>query len=527
MFFDAPTLDTLWGYNLHIALPAIWLATSVMLVLLADTFLPVERKHWTPILALSSITMSFIFTLFNFSPVETSAFGGMFTADAFTGVMNLVILGTAFLSILLSWDYLNKANIGHGEFYSLLLLSTAGVMFMIGANDLLIIFIALELLSIPLYIMAAFRATDADHISRSSGLVYAGTPDIQITKSEESGMKYFILGAFASAFLVYGAALIYGATGTTNLSVIFEQVPAIIGGELTPKLLLLVGTGLSIVGLGFKVGAVPFHMWTPDVYEGAPTPVTAFMSVAAKIGGFAALLRLMIVGVSHFNLNGADLATWVMALQVIAAATLIIGNLVAISQTNIKRMLAYSSIAHAGYILMAVAAVGAASTVTGVATTAAQAAAVYMIAYMFTNLGAFGVVQAVEKSDGSGTNIEDFAGLFNTKPLLAIAMTVFMLSLTGIPLTGGFFGKWLVFGAAVQANLIILAVIAVLTSVISAFYYVRVVVQMFLRDDVKGSDAPGASRAVTLVIYAAMAGTLLTGIAVPLVTRLVNLIQFG
>jgi NADH-quinone oxidoreductase subunit N len=214
-----------------------------------------------------------------------------------------------------------------------------------------------------------------------------------------------------------------------------------------------------------------------------------------------------------------------MAIQVVAAATLIIGNVVAISQNNVKRMLAYSSIAHAGYILMAVAAVG----VTGaadIASSAAQAAAVYLLAYMFTNIGAFAVVQAIENPDGSGTNLDDFNGLFNSKPLLAIAMTIFMLSLTGIPLTGGFLGKWLIFGAAVKADLIVLAVIGVLTSVISAFYYIRVVVNMFLRDEAEGSPAPGATRAVTMAIYAAMAGVLITGIFVPLVTNLVNQISF-
>jgi NADH-quinone oxidoreductase subunit N len=450
----------------------------------------------------------------------------MFVADAFTGFLNIVALATAFITVLLSHDYLKRTNIAHGEFYTLLLLSTSGVMFMIGANNLLVIFIALELLSIPLYVMAAFRATNADHISRKSGLISAGAEDLSITRSEESGMKYFILGAFASAFLVYGAALLYGATGSLGLPEIANAITGMLQGETSPTILLLAGTGFSIVGLAFKIAAVPFHMWTPDVYEGAPTPVTAFMSVAAKVGGFAALLRLLITGLNQVNIGDGNGAAWLLTIQVIAAATLILANFVAISQTNIKRLLAYSSIAHAGYILIAVAAVGV-SGVTDVATGAAQAAAVYLLAYMFTNLGAFAVVQALEKDDGSGTNIEDFAGLFKTKPVMAIAMAVFMLSLTGIPLTGGFFGKWLIFGTAVQANLIPLAIIGVLTSVISAFYYIRVIVNMFLRDDVAGSDAPGATRSVTMAIYASMAGVLVTGILVPLVTNLVQMINFS
>jgi len=522
--FEAPTLQTLADFNLNIALPAIWLASSVMILLLADLFLPEERKHWTPILALSFISISFVMTLFNFSPEETSAFGGMFVADGFTGFLNIVTLGTAFIAILLSTDYLKKANIHHGEFYTLLLLSTSGVMFMVGANSLLVVFIALEVLSIPLYILAAFRATDADHISKKSALVSEGDIDPQILKSEESGMKYFILGAFSSAFLVYGIALIYGATGTFLLDEISVAVSDLVVGNTSTSFLLLAGAALTVVGLGFKVAAVPFHMWTPDVYEGSPTPVTAYMSVAAKIGGFAALFRLMVAGLAGFSIGDSNAAAWVMAIQVIAAATLILGNFMALAQSNVKRMLAYSSIAHAGYILMAVAAVGVSGN-EGIGSAAGQGIAVYMLAYMFTNLGAFAVVQALENEDGTGTEITDFDGLFNSKPVIAIAMTIFMLSLVGIPLTGGFVGKWLVFGAAVQSNLIILAVIGVLTSVVSAFYYMRVVVGMFLNDG-EGSETPGATMPVTLAIYASMAGVLITGIILPIVSSLAGAITF-
>lgn len=521
--FEAPTLQTLADFNLNIALPAIWLASSVMLLLLADLFLPEERKNWTPILALIFISISFILTLLNFNPDETSAFGGMFIADGFTGFLNIVTLGTAFFAVLLSTDYLKRANIHHGEFYTLLLLSTAGVMFMISANSLLVIFIALEVLSIPLYILAAFRATDAEHISKSSALASRGDVDPQILKSEESGMKYFILGAFSSAFLVYGMALIYGATGTFMLNEVATAINTIVAGNDTATFLLLAGTGLTIVGLGFKVAAVPFHMWTPDVYEGAPTPVTAYMSVAAKIGGFGALMRLMITGLAAFTIGNTDVAAWVMTIQVIAAATLILGNFAALAQNNVKRMLAYSSIAHAGYLLMAVAAVGVSGE--GINTAAGQGVGIYMLAYMFTNIGAFAVVQALENSDGSGTDITDFNGLFNSKPLIALAMAVFMLSLVGIPLTGGFIGKLMIFNTAVQSNLIVLAVIGVLTSVVSAFYYMRVVVGMFLRDG-DGSDAPGATLSVTLVIYASMAGVLITGIIFPIVASLASAITF-
>jgi len=517
--FETPTLQTLADYNIWVALPVIALAFGTMIMLLVDVFLPAERKRWTPIVAISGVSASFVMTLFTYSPVQTEAFGGMFVADAFTGFLNIVVLLTAFISILLSSDYLRRTNTDYGEYYTLLLLSTTGAMFMIGANDLIIIFIGLELLSIPLYVLAAFRVT---HIADRGSLASL--------KSEEGGMKYFILGAFSSAFLVYGSALIYGATGTTNLREIFAAVgPVLAGtGETSGTFLLLIGSALALVGLGFKVAVVPFHMWTPDVYEGSPTPVTAFMSVAAKVGGFAALLRLMVVGLSGFTLAGAEAAepaAWQNAVQLIAALTLILGNFVALSQKNVKRMLAYSSIAHAGYIMMAIAAIGSAGMVPGVINTAVQSALVYLMAYAFTNLGAFAVVLAIENPDGSGTDMEDFNGLYNSRPLLALAMAVFMFSLTGIPLTAGFLGKWLIFGATVQAGLIPLAIVGVLTSVISAFYYVRIIVNMFLNTDAAGAEASGATAPVRYAIYTSMAGVLIVGIAVPLVTNLVNMVQ--
>jgi NADH-quinone oxidoreductase subunit N len=281
---------------------------------------------------------------------------------------------------------------------------------------------------------------------------------------------------------------------------------------------LVVGAGLIVVGLGFKVAVVPFHMWTPDVYEGAPTPATAFMSVGAKAGGFAALLRLMVVGLSAFVLEEGDISTsWQLVVSVIAAATMILGNIAAISQSNVKRMLAYSSIAHAGYIMMAVAAVGT----VGMAEQATEAALIYMLAYAFTNIGAFAVVVAVENNDTTGTDLEDFVGLANSKPMLALMMAVFMLSLTGIPLTSGFIGKFFVFDAAIDADLVWLAVIGVLTSVVSAFYYVRVIVNMYLREGV-GAAAVGETEYVNWGVIASFAGTILLGIFPLLVTNLLD-----
>lgn len=515
--FEAPTLEAL---NLGITLPVLSLSIGTCLLLVIDLFIPKERKHITVGLALGMLVFSFLANLLTFdSGTQTAvnaaliglfpnglfhgenALFGAFRADAFSGFINMTVLVTSFISVLLSIDYLRRLNIERGEYYTLLLFSASGAMLMGSANDLVGIFVALELLSIPLYILAAFRQ-----------------PDL---KSEESGIKYFILGAFASAFFVFGAALIYGASGTTFIPEIVQQIDAIVASTGAERFYLLLGAGLLLVGLGFKVAVVPFHMWTPDVYEGAPTPVTAFMSVAAKLGGFAALMRIF-GGLSIFVLEGQSIAIWQTAIWVIAAATLIIGNLIAISQVNIKRMLAYSSIAHAGYILMAVAAAGNANFVDS----AAQGALFYMLAYAFTNLGAFAVATALEKNDGTGTNLEDYVGLSKTQLPMAIIMAVFMLSLTGIPLTAGFMGKWLVFLPTIQANLIPLAIIGVLTSVISAFYYVRIIVNMFLRDrddEVMVNSSP----ALNWAIYIAFAGTVLLGIVPFLATNLTNLVSLA
>ena len=358
-------VPSLADLHLGVALPAITLAAWAVILLIVDLF--VKRKEVTAWLAIGGVVVAFVINLLTYNNNQ-EAFLGMFIADQFTAFLNIVILLTAGISILLSIDYIKRAGIERGEFYVLMLFTTVGGMFMASANDLIAVFVSLELLSIPLYVLAAFRA-----------------PDVS---SEESGMKYFILGAFASAFFVYGAALLYGATGTTNLPQIFAAIGQTLAGEGQSTLLLLLGSGLVLVGLGFKVAVVPFHMWTPDVYEGAPTPVTAFMSVAAKAGGFAALLRIMIIALPALMVAGQVTTAWQNVVELIAAATMILGNFVAISQSNVKRMLAYSSIAHAGYIMMAVAAAGT----PGVEDQAARAALIYLLAYMFTNLGAFAVV---------------------------------------------------------------------------------------------------------------------------------------
>jgi NADH-quinone oxidoreductase subunit N len=308
-------------------------------------------------------------------------------------------------------------------------------------------------------------------------------------------LKYFILGAFASGFMVYGIALIFGATVTTSLAGVFS----VIAGAATIPTLALVGGALLIVGLGFKVAAVPFHMWTPDVYVGAPSSVTAFMSVGAKAGGFAALLRILVAAFP------AAAATWGPVTMWIAALTMTWGNVAAIAQSNIKRMLAYSSIAHAGYIFMAVPA----AAVPEVAGEAIRGALFYLMAYAITNLGAWGVVLAMEKSEGAGLEIDDYGGLGKRRPVLAAAMALFMLSFTGVPPTVGFIGKFYLFRAAIDANLIWLALVGVITSLISAYYYLRVVVVMYMRP---GEPETQTEPLLNSTVWFAALGTFIFGV---------------
>ncbi|MEZ0397172.1 MAG: NADH-quinone oxidoreductase subunit N [Anaerolineales bacterium] len=436
-------------------LPLLVLVVWACALLLVDLWL--KRKGVTAFLAALGLALAAGLALAQAGD-EAAAFGGMVALDGFASFLDVLILLAGLLGIAVAYGYLKRMNIERGEYYPLLLFSAAGMMLMAHAADLIVVFLALELLSLPLYVLAAFARPRLD--------------------SEEAGLKYFLLGAFASGFVVYGITLIYGATGTTALSGI---VTALAGGALgTSSLLLTIGAALILVGFGFKVAAVPFHMWTPDVYHGAPTPVTAFMAVGAKAAGFAALLRVF---VTAFPSLSADLTPVVWAL---AALTMFVGNVVAIAQTNIKRMLAYSSIAHAGYILMAFVAFGNPS----VRADAVAAALFYLVTYALSSYGAWAAVIALEKQDpsagsgqaASGLEISDFAGLGRRRPALAAAMTVFMLSLTGMPPTLGLVGKFYLFRTVIEAGQVWLAVIGVLTSLISAYYYLRVVVVMYMRE---------------------------------------------
>ncbi len=435
-------------------LPPTILAVFAMLVLVIDLFVKPERRPGLAWLALIGFVVAGVaaFALIN---QRGTGFHGMIALDPYAQVLGLVAIVAGGFTVLTSFNYVRDRNIGRSEYYALLLFSVSGMVLMASANNLIIVFIALELLSIPLYVLAGFARPDP--------------------QSEEAALKYFLLGAFASGFLLFGIALTYGALGSIDLTVIAAKI-----GQVGSSPMLLIGAGLILVGLGFKVAAVPFHMWTPDVYEGAPTPITGFMSVGAKAAGFAAMLRVF-----GYSLHAIQ-ADWVIIVAILSAATMIVGNIIAISQTNLKRMLAYSSIAHAGYILMGVAS----ANQTGMA-----GALFYLLAYTFTNIGAFAVLTAMARPEGENQTFPAYRGLYKRSPGLALMMMIFMLSLTGIPLTGGFIGKYYLFLSAIEARLYWLAIIGVLTSVVSAFFYLRVIVDMFMREAEPGQEVKAVNYA--------------------------------
>jgi NADH-quinone oxidoreductase subunit N len=419
------------------------LSVGAMLLLLLE-FLPAKAGSGRGALVALATLVAAAAAVFHVRDERRTLFGGMFVHDGFTVFFTLLFCAIGVFSVLLSWDYVRRTRINQAEYYALVLFATVGMIVMAASNDLITIFLGLELMSLALYVLVGFRRTHLE--------------------SNEAALKYFLLGAFASGFLLYGIALLYGATGTTGLG---RMATFLSDSPLQANPLLIVGVVLLLVGFGFKVAAVPFHMWTPDAYEGAPTSVTAFMSVGAKAAGFAALLRVALKVLGDIHIDWAPLLAWV------AILTMTVGNVTALLQTNLKRMLAYSSIAHAGYVLVAVVAGGPAG---------ASAALFYLVVYSVTNLGAFGVLTLLGREQEERVQIADLAGLGFRRPLLGIAMTVFMLSLGGIPPTAGFMGKVYVFGVALQAHQIPLVIVGMLNSVISVFYYLRVTVAMYMEE---------------------------------------------
>lgn len=433
--------------DLLVLWPEVFLLAWATLLLLVEVAPAARRRGWMPLLAALGLAVNLGLHVGTFGHAA-AGFGGMVRVDSFAAFLGALLAVTGLLAVALAYDYLPRHGLQRGEYYILLLFSVAGMSLIVKATDLIVVFLALELLSLPLYVLAGFARPRLD--------------------SEEAALKYFLLGAFAAGFFVYGVAMVYGASGTTQLTTLVGSINA---GHVDFTLLAL-GAGLLLVGLGFKVAAAPFHMWTPDVYQGAPTPVTAFMAVGAKVAAVGTLLRWLALAFPALS------ARLTAVLWGLAALTMLWGNVVAIAQRNIKRMLAYSSIAHAGYLLMALVPFGHPVVVAE----ASQAALFYLVAYALTNLGAWAVVATLEREAGQGLNLEDYAGLGRKHPALAAALAVFLFSLTGMPPTVGFVGKFYLFRVVVEAGYIGLAVVGVLTSLVSAYYYLRVLVYMYMRE---------------------------------------------
>jgi len=459
--------------------PALLVAAGAMVVLMLEVFLaprrtlldrPLTRSWLGSALALVAsifLALALLATWQAFLAGTSEVFNPanpLVRLDRFANFSIALIAFASLLSCLLSVGYLAELRIQHGEYYALLLLATAGMMLLVSATDMVMVFLGIEIMSIPIYVLAGF--------------------DRRRLRSNESALKYFLVGSFASALLLYGMALLYGATGQTS----FEGIRA--GWDGSP--LALCGLGLLLVGFTFKISSVPFHQWTPDVYEGAPTPVTAWMSVTVKLAAFAALLRVLTGAFPGAAETGLGPVLWTLS-----ALTMVVGNVMAVIQDNVKRMLAYSSIAHAGYLLIALV----------TATPDAYAAMLfYLLAYLFTNLGAFAVIVALADRGQDTDRIEQFAGLAARRPGLAALMTLFMLSLAGIPGTVGFMAKFHLFLAAVRGGEVVLTILAVLTSVISVYFYLRLPVAMYMREpseaDVRRDLSSGEATVLAVCAFA-------------------------
>ncbi|RJP18359.1 MAG: NADH-quinone oxidoreductase subunit N [Candidatus Abyssobacteria bacterium SURF_5] len=475
--------------------PEVVIALTGLLILAADIFLKPRRAMSLAVLALAGLFISLLMTGAIWSRDET-AFSGMVAVDTYSQFFKIIFILSAAFTVLMSPRYLKLFNISMGEYLELILFATLGMMVMVAGNDLLTIYIGLELMAISIYLMAGFQR--------------------QSPRSSEASIKYFLLGSFASAILLYGISFFYGITSTTSLPGIAEYLDftksAESGKQITQMLnpsLITLSLVLMTVGFSFKIAAVPFHMWTPDVYEGAPTPLTAFMSVGPKVAGFAVIMRVYL---TTFNTLVLD---WTQLFMLLSILTMIVGNVVAVAQSNIKRMLAYSSIAHAGYLLIGVVSAGSAMEVTSRITLRGAlisesiiSVMVYLFAYMFMNLGTFAIVITLAREGDPHESLSDYAGLAKRRPLTAMLMAILLLSLAGIPPTFGFVGKLFIFKAAIDTENTQLAVIGVINSVIAAFYYIRVIVYMYMKESEAGAVAEGDMAGSTM--YAAVTASLFT-----------------
>lgn len=453
-------------------LPELVLSAFGIVIMLLDPILDEEKSQKSLGLIALLGTLAGLASTWYMSQSPGLAFSNMVRVDAFSVFFHVLVIAVAAVVILTSYEYMTVQKIRAGEYYGLILFGVVGMALMSSAVELVLIFIALEISSISSYILAGFRRTDAS--------------------SSESSLKYFLLGSFATAFFLYGVALMFGATGSTNIDIIsgkLQSAPA--------EVLVYVAVALMFVGLGFKVAAAPFHIWTPDVYEGAPAPIVGFMSTAPKAAAFAVLLRIVFA----INAPGRFWLVWISA-----ALSMTLGNVGALVQSNVKRLLAYSSIAHAGYLLVAFAMLAPQDSVTGI-----SAAMFYTAAYAAMNVGAFAVVSHFANAGERYVTLEDYEGLGRTSPLLAATLTIFLLSLIGIPMTGGFFAKFYVFSAALKANLIWLTLIGVINSAIGAYYYLRIIVVMYMREPRKEVPVTPIPFALGVALAVSVIATLYLG----------------
>ena len=492
--------------NWSLIAPEVIVCAAAVIVMLVDAFAHPAQRWITGGISLAGLLAAGVASVWlwtNGTP-SADAFNGMIVLDELRLGFTLIFLLVSVLTLLLSTVWAKNEQLPAGEFHSLLLFATAGMMLMASGNDLVIIFLGLEILSIATYVLAGFRRTDV--------------------RSNESSLKYFILGSFSSAFLLYGIALVYGATsiadpgaagrivaGTTNIAEIASRI-----NEAQYPALLYAGAAMMLVGFGFKIATAPFHIWTPDVYEGAPTPVTAFMAAGPKAAGFAAFMRVFIFGlpfvVSASSTTAGSLhQTWVSTLEVMAILTMTLGNVVAIVQNNVKRLLAYSSIAHAGYALVGFVAAGAATDLAQ-RDNAITSVTFYLLTYAVMNIGAFAVVQLIARSGDRRTSMEDYSGIGFESPVLAFSLSLFMLSLLGMPLTAGFIGKIMVFGAAIDQGYYALVVIGVLNTAVSAYYYLRLIIVMFFGERTTAWQPPRIPVSVAVTLALTVLGVLYLGV---------------
>lgn len=460
--------------NMTPILPEIFLSVLAMVLLLINVFSPGGQKSYLAYISFFGIAVTAVIVASGWGS-HIESFNGSVVLDNFATFFKMTFLVAAALGVLISDRYMEREGCNHGELYPLILFCVVGMMLMASGTDLMTLFLGLEVMSVSLYVLAGFNRANK--------------------KSNEAGLKYFLLGSFSTGFLLYGMALIYGATGTTQL----YKIAAIIGQMTLPSanIMLVAGMLLMMTGFAFKIAAAPFHMWTPDVYEGAPTPMTAFMSAGPKAAGFAALLRILLVALPTLQVE------WSQVFWVLAVLTMTVGNITALRQDNIKRVLAYSSIAHAGYALVGFTA-GNGTGTAGIL--------FYMLTYSFMNIGAFAIIILVSKKGETNGNVMDFAGLGFKRPLLAVAMTLFLFSLAGVPPAAGFIGKFYLFSGAIQKGYIWLAVIGVLNSAASAYYYLRIMVYMYMKEATEEFEWVQVTAPVALALIIAVAGTLIPGI---------------